>query len=125
MISRRAFIVGVGALGATRRLLAGSGIREIPLPAGIGVEPDFSGSLPPENLGKLQPMTSEVVTAEELLAKAPTRTSPIEVARYFADIADGKYGVDKIPYASGWPVRWNPLIVRLFTATQTEPSGDE
>jgi uncharacterized protein (TIGR02594 family) len=62
--------------------------------------------------------------AQLVLDKAPTNCNPIDVALYFLDVGSGKYGDAWRPYVTAWPVRWNPVIVKFFTATSTTPSGD-
>jgi uncharacterized protein (TIGR02594 family) len=94
-------------------------------PTGIGLRPDFIGPLPDLKLGRGKPLTTEEATAREIIAKAPKNSTPYEVARYFADLGDGKLGQELAIFASGWPDRWNPVIVTFFQATKTTPEGDE
>jgi uncharacterized protein (TIGR02594 family) len=94
------------------------------LPDGIGVEPDFDGPLPRRALGELPALRDEVKTAEEIIKAAPTNVSPFEVAQYFIAVGEGKHGDSWKPYISGWPKRWNPVIVTFFAATNTVPKGD-
>jgi uncharacterized protein (TIGR02594 family) len=97
------------------------------LPDGIGSEPDYSGPLPSpaDVLGRERAKDPEIQVAKEVLAKAPTGVTPFRIAHYFADVGDGAYGEAWRPYVKGWPVRWNPVIVTFFQATQTVPMGDE
>jgi uncharacterized protein (TIGR02594 family) len=97
------------------------------LPGGIGVEPDLDGDLPkpPSVLGRSRPLTAEEKTARAILGEVPKSADPAEVARYFLAVGDGKYGDQWKPYTHAWPVRWNPIIVTFFRATETEPQGDE
>jgi uncharacterized protein (TIGR02594 family) len=99
------------------------------IPASLAV----FGNQPSLNNGVLtsyMPMGTEAATsAEEALAKLvlkdmPTNCTPIEVALYFHDVGLGKYGEDRKPYSTAWPVRWNPVIVEFFRATSLKPSGD-
>lgn len=97
------------------------------LPPGIGVDPDYDGALPKTSsvLGRSPALTGEEKTARAILTKAPTSPTPFDVARYFLDVGDGKYGDPWKPYTRAWPLRWNPVIVTFFHATTTEPQGDE
>lgn len=67
---------------------------------------------------------AEESLAKEVLKGVPTNFTPIDVALYFHDVGQGKYGEDRKPYITAWPVRWNPVIVEFFKATQLQPSGD-
>ena len=95
-------------------------------PTGIGVDPDYSGPLPPESdsLGKKRPLDAEEKVAASILASSPEGPTPYEVASYFLSVATGQYGDELKPYVQGWPVRWNPVIVTFFQATSTKPEGD-
>lgn len=128
MVNRRRFIASITAIIAGRglggRLLA----QEQPsgLPSGIGVDPDYDGPLPPLGiLGRNTPSPAEEQMAEKILANVPSGATPFDVASFFIDIGNGKYGSDWKPYIQGWPVRWNPIIVTFFRATGTKPEGDE
>lgn len=91
-------------------------------PSGIGVDPDYDGPLPPLGvLGQDKPTTAERKIAGDILAAAPSGPTPFDVASFFMEIGNGKYSPDWKPYIQGWPVRWNPLIVRLFRETRTDP----
>lgn len=95
------------------------------LPAGIGDKPDFVGPLPrPEDRGTSPAELIEINTAEAIFDRCPNEGTPMDVARFFVDVANGKHGDEWVPYARGWPVRWNPVIVTFFEATSTQPSGD-
>lgn len=95
------------------------------LPVGIGSSPDYTGPLPPSRLGAQHPLKGEELVAASIIDKAPHGPTPMDIARYFINVAKGVYGTDWVPYASGWPTRWNPVIVTFFKATGTIPSGDE
>lgn len=95
------------------------------LPDGIGIKPDYTGPLPNARaLGKNPATRVEVETARAIIAKAPEATIPFEVARFFLAVGAGTYGDEWKPYISGWPIRWNPVIVEFFDSTRTKPSGD-
>lgn len=73
--------------------------------------------LPPDD-----PAWAEV---DAILARAPSgNTTPIDVARYLANTLPMKY--QRAWPEPDWnhPTYANPLIVRLFLATRTEPKGD-
>jgi uncharacterized protein (TIGR02594 family) len=58
---------------------------------------------------------------------ASSSPAPIEVARYFVNVAQDKsqkFPADWPSYMLAWPVRANPLIVEFFNATRTKPVGD-
>jgi uncharacterized protein (TIGR02594 family) len=103
------------------------GQKFTPLPKGIGVEADYAGPLPAragKTLGDRPPRNSEERIAKAIITKAPTGPTPFDVANYFLGIATGQFGNTWQPYAQGWPVRWNPVIVNFFEATSTKPEGD-
>jgi uncharacterized protein (TIGR02594 family) len=131
MASRREF------LGRLSSILAASTVRFEPLmgqqralslPPGIGVEPDYSGPLPKlrggGTLGDRPPLNGEEKIAKAIITRAPVGPTPFEVAKFFLAVAKGEYGKQWQPYAQGWPVRWNPVIVNFFQATSTTPEGD-
>jgi uncharacterized protein (TIGR02594 family) len=123
-LSRRELLAYGGCLSmfATTSLFANEDKRS--LPAGIGRIPDYSGPLPASRLGTQRPLKGEELVAASIIEKAPDGPTPIDVARYFMDVAEGAHGATWKPYASGWPTRWNPVIVTFFKATGTTPSGD-
>jgi len=98
------------------------------LPPGIGTAPDYSGPLPkvPKGgtLGNRPPLNSEERIAKAIITRAPVGPTPFAVAKFFLEISNGKFGQIWQPYAQGWPVRWNPVIVNFFQATNTTPEGD-
>jgi uncharacterized protein (TIGR02594 family) len=110
------------ALCAVSDILAKS--KVVRLPEGIGVLPDFAGLLPTKTLGAQRPMGPEEQIAKDILAMAPTGLTAYAVARYFLAVGNGKYGDEWVPYVSGWPIKWNPVIVAFFNATNTRPEGD-
>ncbi len=75
-------------------------------------------------LGTNPPKSEEEVLAKKVLDKAPTNCKPIDVALYFLGVANGQQGEELRSYTTAWPVRWNPVIVKFFAATNTTPSGD-
>lgn len=88
-------------------------------------QPSLNGPITGYQPFGTSPATPEEETlAKKLLDQAPTNCSPIEVALYFLDVANGKYGKELRPYTTAWPVRWNPVIVGFFASTNTTPSGD-
>lgn len=98
--------------------------RDEGLPKGIGIEPDFDGPLPEQKLGTKRPLDPEEAIARTIIERAPAGPTPYDVARYFLDVGNGKYGDQWRSYVSGWPDRWNPVIVNFFQATDTVPMGD-
>jgi len=110
------------ALGSQSHSLA---LFDPQIPSGIGTEPDYSGPLPGGGvLGEEQALSEEQKTAREVLAKAPSGPTPFIVASYFLAVGSGEYGESWKPYISGWPQRWNPVIVSFFKSTDTKPEGD-
>lgn len=85
-----------------------------------------------ENKGIEPALLNERKTAIAIEQQAPSfgatsSPTPIDVARYFLNIAQDnsqKFPADWPSYMLAWPVRANPLIVDFFTATGTTPSGD-
>jgi uncharacterized protein (TIGR02594 family) len=63
--------------------------------------------------------------ARDIIAATPRGPRPLDVANFFLSIASGEIQPQWRPYMSGWPERWNPLIVEFFGATETKPEGDE
>lgn len=109
-------LLGLASSALTRRAQS--------LPVGIGRRPDYAGPIPSGNLGRTQALQSEADTATQIIAKSPTGPAPYDVAKYFLALADGAQGSQLQAYASGWPDRWNPVIVKFFQATSTLPAGD-
>jgi uncharacterized protein (TIGR02594 family) len=130
MISRRELLSYASAAGALalleKHVLGQVGDQKFELPKGIGVLPDFGGDVPPPpTLGTNVPLPIEVQTAMAIIDRAPTKGHPIDVARYFLDVGDGKPDRKWIPYVEGWPDRWNPVIVEFFHSTNFgQPKGD-
>ncbi|MDZ4021507.1 MULTISPECIES: CHAP domain-containing protein [Pseudomonas] len=75
-------------------------------------------------MGTQAATSAEERLAREVLKAVPMNCTPIEIALYFHDVGQGKYGEDRKPYITAWPVRWNPVIVEFFKATRLQPSGD-
>lgn len=142
MLSRRATLA-LGVSGAASALAPNMFAQAAPDWAKLAVADETPPTLPPElqkegaNLPSLndvitgyipfgtQPPTSrEAILAKRVLSSVPVGKSPIDVALYFLDVAAGKYGEELKPYTTAWPIRWNPVIVEFFTATNTTPSGD-
>ena len=86
--------------------------------------PDLDAILrQPESFGLQTARKEEIERADAILAAAPANRTPLEVMKYFAGVteknADGEY------YNAGWRTRWNPVIVRFFSATNYgKPAGD-
>ena len=89
--------------------------------------PDLDAILrqPPgeESFGLQTARKEEIEMADSILAAAPANRMPLEVMEYIAGLteknADGEY------YNAGWRTRWNPVIVRFFSATNYgKPAGD-
>jgi uncharacterized protein (TIGR02594 family) len=74
--------------------------------------------------GTHPPTSQERILAQRVLDGVPRGGKPIDVALYFLDVGAGRYGEALRPYVTAWPVRWNPVIVEFFAATNTRPSGD-
>ncbi|MDH1145171.1 CHAP domain-containing protein [Pseudomonas mosselii] len=75
-------------------------------------------------MGTQAATSAEQALAGEVLKGVPKNCMPIEIALYFLDVGQGKYGEERKPYITAWPVRWNPVIVEFFKATSLQPSGD-
>ena len=65
--------------------------------------------------------------ARAIIASAPTKTRPVLVAKYFLDVAAGKYGEKSRYFTRAWPrnAPANPLIVSFFEKIKSNPRGDE
>lgn len=77
-----------------------------------------------EPTGTEKPTSAENMLGQEVLKSLPSNCTPIEIALYFLAVGQGKFGMDRIPYITAWPERWNPVIVEFFRATTLQPSGD-
>jgi hypothetical protein len=137
IMSRRTILASASACGVT--LALGSGLRSQPLnledpfpplPADLSAyanQPDVAvTNLVIEQLGTARPRLHEVEISHRIMEGSPFNTRrPIDVARYFQGVGLGKLnaamGEDVRAYVSGWPVRYNPLIINLFKATRTQP----
>ncbi|MGE8096623.1 CHAP domain-containing protein [Pseudomonas fluorescens] len=75
-------------------------------------------------LGTQAATSTEEDLAKKVLDGVPKNCTPIEIALYFLEVGQGKFGDDRKPYVTAWPVRWNPVIVEFFKATNLQPSGD-
>jgi hypothetical protein len=137
MLSRRRLLRagGVFVIGAAHTS-AVSRAADVPdndtLPPLPGDQVAFSGSpdffspdLNPEQLGTAEPTDIEKETAVEIIAHAPKGVEPYKVAMFFRDIGQGVFGPKWQPYARGWPVRYNPVIIEFFRATKTNPLARE
>jgi uncharacterized protein (TIGR02594 family) len=102
--------------------------------AQVAEAPDFAGeafpdldsvlSQPDVAFFGIQPARKEEIQkADALLAAAPSGAAPLDTFRYLAALTDAN--ADGERYNAGWKTRWNPVIVRFFTATNFgKPSGD-
>jgi uncharacterized protein (TIGR02594 family) len=124
VIDRRRFFVACATATLASVMPTFGMQKRRPLPAGIGVEPDYDGPLPLSSLGTDPALADEVKTARLVMERAPAGVMPYQVAQYFLAVSRGEYDSEWIPYVKGWPVRWNPVIVELFRATSTKPEGD-
>jgi uncharacterized protein (TIGR02594 family) len=73
-------------------------------------------------LGTDPAKSDEVARADRLLLQSPDKKRPIDVMRYLESLSDRN--ADNEAYNGGWRKRWNPLIVRFFSETKTNPAGD-
>lgn len=135
--SRRAVLAGLAsgfAVSSVNRLAAReyNPVSFPPLPPQFGSlsdEPDmnqeFGDQLSPQ--GTARPSQKESDVANAIIAAAPKKVPPIEVAGFLLDVASGKYGKDWQPYTRAWPVDAdaNPLILNFFQRTNTTPVGDQ
>lgn len=77
-----------------------------------------------EEMGSQRPLPAEESLGNLIINAAPKNCTPIEVALYYWAIGQGTHGEARKPYATAWPERWNPVIVKFFEATDLQPSGD-
>jgi len=131
LVTRRSFLEGFGlVLGASAfsPTVSPAQTKIVLLPKGIGVDPDCADPLPVSqsggSLGDRPPLNSEEKIAKDIIVASPKGPTPLDVAQYFLEISEGKRGNQWQPYAQGWPLRWNPVIVNFFQATKTTPKGD-
>jgi len=127
MVSRRTVLKSLSCWAALSSVDIEVFAQGEELPSGIGATADYDGPLPPlpsKTLGNRPPRNAEEKIAKAIIEKAPVGPAPVDVAKYFLAIANGEYGKTWQPYAQGWPVRWNPVIVNLFQVTKTKPEGD-
>jgi uncharacterized protein (TIGR02594 family) len=93
--------------------------------ASVAAQPSLndvlSGTTP---FGTHPPTSQETATARRVLDAVPRGKTPVEIALYFLEVAQGKYGRDLQPYTTAWPVDWNPVIVEFFTTIHDFPQGD-
>lgn len=139
-MNRRQFFAGVAAAApflnaASSRSQPGPAAAESdvvvlgpipPLPADLLSQSDQPPAPPIDTtvVGTGRPKQDEVDAAYEILLGSPYQTSPIDVAQYFLSVGAGAYGEGYRQYVREWPVRANPLIYHVFSATQTKPEGD-
>jgi hypothetical protein len=85
---------------------------------------EFANQLTPQ--GTLRPSPDEVAISNDIIAAAPTKVPPVNVAGFLLDVAAGKHGEQWRPYTRAWPIDAdaNPLILDFFDRTNTKPSGD-
>ena len=73
--------------------------------------------------GTSPPLAEEISMARIIMDEAPSKVSPLEIARYFLRLrvrnADGE------PYIAEWAKRSNPLIVGFFSATTYGDATDQ
>jgi uncharacterized protein (TIGR02594 family) len=126
MNSRREFVRLAVSLGIGSLLVDSVRTSAANIPGGVGQNPDYQGPLPRNRsvLGTQPPKDAEERIAKDIITRAPKGPSPFEVAQYFLAIGEGQFGTVWEPYASGWPTRWNPVIVEFFAATHTATAGD-
>lgn len=128
MLDRRGFVRSGGLSLLALRVRHDVGIvwqePKLELPDGIGTKDDYFGALPPGRLGTKKPLPPEERVAADVVAAAPKAGNPYDVARFFLDVGNGKFDPTWVPFVSGWPERWNPVIVESFNATDTVPKGD-
>jgi uncharacterized protein (TIGR02594 family) len=130
MLTRRQSIIGGSLLLTSGGRVAAQGFTDSPLPPlpvdlRSSREPDASGVVVEyTGFGTAEPTQPEKEKAKLVLAKAQKIASPVDVARYFLDVAGGKYGEDWRPYTVAWPVRWNPVIVEFFQSIHSSSAGD-
>jgi uncharacterized protein (TIGR02594 family) len=121
--SRRSFLTETLAILVASRMARL--VAQTPAPQGVSenYRDFFSGEIPNlELFGTNTPKGKEVEHADTLLISSPQNRTPLDVLRYLAAITD--LNDDQEEYRGGWRDRWNPVIVRFFTETQTKPSGD-
>jgi hypothetical protein len=128
LLSRRTLLAQLAAalvMGLPRPLRADVPTTWPGLPKGmesLSGEPDYASVyLEMDDLGTAKPTSSEIALARRIMNAAPNNVAPYKVAQYLVDVGLGVHGVDLAPYARGWPVKYNPLIVELFRATKTDP----
>ncbi len=85
--------------------------------------PNLDGILAGTSFGIQPARKDEIEKADMLLSAAPMAGIPLDVMRYFKGLRDRN--IDGEWYNAGWKLRWNPVIVRFFSATNFgTPSGD-
>ncbi|MBD8599370.1 CHAP domain-containing protein [Pseudomonas sp. CFBP 8772] len=109
--------------------LAQADTQEPIIPSSLGKFKD-QPSINNDQLSSYTPFGTDPATAQEVklamlvLNDIPKNCTPIEIALYFHNVGQGNFGEERRPYATAWPVRWNPVIVEFFKATQSKPRGD-
>src|ERR1700722_15568541 len=126
MLDRRKVTGVIASFAIMRIVFPVSRAWSTTLPSNIGTDPDFDGQIPDVRsiLGTHPPHDAEERIARQILTGAPKKPTPFAVANYFLAIGKSEYGPGWTPYVSGWPERWNPVIVEFFQATHTKPLGD-
>ena len=122
---------GAAAVGGTlltsRLRLAGQNVGDDPPPPlpkdlqTVDLPEYFDLEIDIRKLGTGKPTTEEERIAREVLNGAPYNTLPYKVAQYFRDVGRGVHGQRYRPYAGGWPIRYNPVIIEFFKATKLQP----
>lgn len=76
-----------------------------------------------ESFGLQTALKNEIETADKILATMPTDQTPLALMQKLAALTDNNK--DGECYNAGWKTRWNPVIVRFFSATDFgTPAGD-
>jgi len=113
-LSRRAWL---------QALLAGAPALAFAQKAPAGTDRDFnSGTIPDYTQLGTEPATPEEIRIANAILDGAPRSTPVEVFGYIEKRTERN--LDGESYVGGWAKRWNPLIVRFFKQTKTEPSGD-
>src|SRR5271165_4845802 len=96
IVSRREFVAKAGCFIAASAMPALS--QKPSLPHGIGTSRDYTGPLPPSRLGTQRPLRGEGLAAASIIEKAPEGPTPLDIARYFIDVANGVHGAEQVAY---------------------------
>ena len=94
-----------------------------PLPKDLAASKEseyFDLQMDVKKLGTGKPTAREEELARRVLNGAPFNVKPYEVAKYFRDVGQGSLGEELRPFVSGWPIRYNPVIIEFFKTTRLE-----